>query len=184
MGPKSLEAGLAGGRGAETGTALVEVFWVVGISGERWLEPPSSVERPSEISVEGWTPSIAKEVKSVSFSGGAGADGEIVALRGIVIGGRPDDGEPDILVGAVAPPAKSGSLLAPGAPDEASRLMAPRAPLPSLPPFSPDAAEAAVCAAFLFFLSIAMLCPGSTCASAHLWPNLQFPLINHVQVSF
>lgn len=196
MGPKSLEAALAGGRGAETGTALVEgfgAFWAMGMSGAT-LEAPSSAERPSvcdEISVEGWTPSIAskvaKEVKSVSFSGGAGADGEMVALRGIVMGGRPEDDDPEppiILVGAVAPPANNGSLLPPGALDVASRLVPPRTPPPSLPPFSPDAPEAAVCAAFLFFLSIAMLCPGSTCARAHLWPNLQFPLMNHVQVSF
>jgi hypothetical protein len=25
--------------------------------------------------------------------------------------------------------------------------------------------------------------PGRTCASAHLWPNLQFPFTNHEQVS-
>jgi hypothetical protein len=59
------------------------------------------------------TPSIpskeAKEAKSVSLSGGAGADGDMGALSGILMGGRVEvAGDRRILVGAVAPPLKSG----------------------------------------------------------------------------
>lgn len=137
-----------------------------------------------------------KDAKSVSFNDGAGADGEMVALRGMVMGGR-DEAGCTARVGAVDPPAKRALLrvavalpAAGPAPACASRL--PRgALLPSLsrptpglllPP--PAAAAAATWAAFLFFLSMAMGWPGKMCARAHLCPNLQLPFTNHVQVSF
>src|SRR5882757_518511 len=57
----------------------------------------------------------SNEAKSVSLSGGAGAEGEMVAFKGMFIGGRPDFEEPDeeevrIRVGAVDPPANIGIL--------------------------------------------------------------------------
>lgn len=119
-----------------------------------------------------WAVSLGrpKAAKSVSLSGGAGADGEMVAFNGMEIGGREEAG--NALVGAVDP-VRSG-LRAWGFPTEefaeaegASRLWV-LAPLPSFPaPLFPPA-PAATWAAFLFFLSIAMLWPGKTCASAHL----------------
>jgi len=76
-----------------------------------------------------------------------------VAFKDMLIGGRPDFDEPDddelrMRVGAVDPPVNKGSLLAPDPP--ASFF------LPPVLFFSPEA-EAAVWAAFLFFLSIAMV---------------------------
>lgn len=149
--------------------------------------------------VASWTPASSKSSgRPNDANGGAGADGERVALRGMAIGGRPEGlGEVGTRVGAVEPPARRGFLLlgvpVPDAVLDApcpSRfaLLPPRPPFPSRPrsdlSFRSEWPAAASWAAFLFFLSIAMDWPGRIWASAHLWPNLQLPLTNHAQVSF
>lgn len=80
--------------------------------------------------------------KSVSFRAGAGAEGDIVAFKAMFMGGRPEEDDPESRVGAVAPPARSGSLLAP-LELEVSRLTR----LLDFPLFSPDGTEevAAAC---------------------------------------
>lgn len=144
------------------------------------------------------------EAKSVSLSGGAGAEGEMVALRDIGMGAR-DDVPVRILVGADEPdkrPPPEGRP-PPSAPfppsrsplpcpdDDLCTLPPPPGPLfslsalspPSRPPPPPPPLLPAVWAAFLFFLSIAIDWPGRMWASAHLWPNLQLPFMNQAQVS-
>jgi hypothetical protein len=183
MGPKSLIFAVVDGRGAErgretgstvalgTGLDSSSAFFESDTGDCSKLSEPRSLSKPSN---------VAKEAKSVSLSGGAGAEGEIVAFKDMLIGGRPDFEEPDddelrMRVGAVDPPVRRGSLLPPD-PPISFFVTLPLALFLSL--------EAAVWAAFLFFLSMAMLCPGRIWASAHLWPNLQFPLTNQVQTSF
>lgn len=142
------------------------------------------------------TPAPSKPSKSAKVArGGAVAEGDRVALSGTAMGGRPVEVEDVgfILVGAVEPPARRGLRLTGLGPADGwpSRLgLAPRGPFPSFPhlsdfsPRSVELAAAAICAAFLFFLSMDILCPGKIWAKAHLWPNLQVPFTNHAQVSF
>lgn len=125
----------------------------------------------------------------MSLSGGAGADGEIDALRDTR--GRLEDELVELddksRVGAVEPP-PSRLLFRPEVwldwPPGPSRFF-----FPSFPPaFSdvpgPEAAAAACWAAFLFLRSMEILWPGRMCARAHLWPNLQLPFTNQAQDSF
>jgi hypothetical protein len=111
-------------------------------------------------------------IKSISWTGGAGAEGEIVALNGE---GR--DVLPNMRVGAVDPDNKAFLPSFPFTPEGLDFFMRP----PSRPWF-----EALACcwAAFLFFRSMDILWPGRIWARAHLWPNLQFPFTNQVQTSF
>lgn len=176
MGPKSLIFVVVDGRGAEggRGTGSVEIALGTGLdeSSEksRFFEPETGdsskllgTRSPSKPS------SVAKEAKSVSLRGGAGAEGDMVAFSGMLMGRRPDFDEPEedelrMRVGAVDPPPNRGSLFAA---DPAASFFPPTL-LPILDLPSPDAAAAAVCAAFLFFLSMAILCPGRIWARAHL----------------
>lgn len=111
----------------------------------------------------------ASTAKSESEMGGAGAEGEMVALSAIGIGARA------LRMGAVEPDSRV-------AVEPSPRRLSPL-PLPPRAPSLPPDAAFACCAAFLFFLSIDIGCPGRMCASAHLCPNLQFPFTNHAHTS-
>lgn len=184
MGPKSLAELLDEVRGAEGGSGRGEAVilaWVVEVESVDegltsmvgassavinesfrdaslcfgWVNGPESFE--SSISSK-----AANDAKSVSFRGGAGADGDIVAFRGMFIGGRPvgdtpADTEFNKRVGAVEPPVRREFLPAELAPPPVTPWTSrfPLSALGSLLP--PPVAAAAAWAAFLFFLSIAML---------------------------
>jgi hypothetical protein len=104
---------------------------------------------------------IPSAAKSESFRGGAGAEGEIVALSAIGIGiGARAEVPCRMRVGAVEP---DSSVFAGPRP--------PRSPLPlpfPRPGSLPPAAAFAVWAAFLFFRSIDIGWPGRMWARAHL----------------
>lgn len=118
MGPKSFagEEPALGRRGAETGRA----------TGEGGLVGVGDVDLPRAGAVGNCVLSskTPNDAKSVSLSGGAGAEGDMVALSGMFRGGRA------ARVGAVEPPANNGLRaceLATG-----SRLPEPPRPLLSL----------------------------------------------------
>ena len=117
--------------------------------------------------------------KSVSLTGGAGAEG--VALRVMAMGGRAEV----VRVGAVEPERRPVAADEEpwGRADLSPSFFAPLELLGSrgvglTPPLAASWAD------FLFFRSMDMLWPGRMWARAHLWPNLQFPLTNQAQQSF
>ena len=152
MGPKSRdglrgdwEGGLRADIGRDTGDADLETFSMLGsaliastLGASSFLGVVSGDPDNDFLSSFPSNLSSNRDAKSVSLRPGAGADAR--AFDGSVIGGLP--------AGALPPDPEASKGLR-----GASRRLFPRPPFapPSLPP------DAACCAAFLFFLSIAML---------------------------
>lgn len=182
-GCEGVETGMALDLGDETDSGRFAELVVVCMSGcEAAGSSLASFSSESSGDLGG-----SKVAKSASFHAGAVSAGAGAAFD-IARGGREPSGK--TRVGAVEPVSKPVRLVAALErvallPPPAGFCTLPFSALPA-PSFSfwPFVVLAASCAAFLFRRSMLMLCPGRTCARAHLCPNLQLPLTNQAHTSF